>query len=99
MTADPEHPYRPVGWVRAGASSDWSRTGTLAGTSALVKKQANGYIWMFVTNTSSWKGSKFTRYIDRMYRTASSRVESWPSQDLYSAVDIKKGGPEGSPLS
>ena len=99
MTADPAHSYRPIGWVRAGASSDWSRTGTLAGTSAMVKKQANGYIWMFVTNTSSWKGSKFTRYIDRMYRTASSRVESWPFQDLYSAVDMKKGDPEGSPLT
>lgn len=84
MTADPEHPYHPIGWVRAGSRSDWSRTGTLAGTSAMVKKQANGYIWMFVTNTSSWKGSKFTRYIDRMYRTASSRMPDWPSEDLYS---------------
>ena len=85
MTADPEHPYHPIGWVRAGARTDWSRTGTLAGTSAMVKRQANGYIWMFVTNTSSWKGSKFTRYIDRMYRTASARVTDWPSIDLYSA--------------
>lgn len=84
MTCDPDDPYRPIGWVRAGARSDWSRTGTLAGTSALVKKQADGSIWMFATNTSSWKGSKFTRYIDRMYRTASSRVDSWPEQDLYS---------------
>lgn len=85
MTADPSDPYRPIGWVRAGNGADWSRTGTLAGTSALVKKQRNGYIWMFVTNTSSWKGSKFTRYIDRMYRTASSRVNDWPELDLYAA--------------
>lgn len=83
MTADPDAPYRPIGWVRAGAHSDWTRTGTLAGTSAMLKKQADGYIWMFVTNTSSWKGSKFTRYIDRMYRTASSRVTGWPERDLY----------------
>lgn len=76
---------RPIGWVRAGNNLDWSRTGTLAGTSALVKKQANGYIWMFVTNTSSWKGSRFTREIDRMYRNASSRMTGWPSQDLYTA--------------
>lgn len=83
MTADPSDPYRPIGWVRAGNGTDWSRTGTLAGTSALVKKQRNGYIWMFVTNTSSWKGSKFTRYIDRMYRTATSGVSGWPERDLY----------------
>ena len=83
MTADPNHPYRPIGWVRAGEHSDWSRTGTLAGTSALVKRQSNGYIWMFATNTSSWKGSRFTRDIDRMYRTASSRIAEWPARDLY----------------
>lgn len=83
MTADPDHPYRPIGWVRAGEHSDWSRTGTLAGTSALVKRQSNGYIWMFATNTSSWKGSRFTRDIDRMYRTASSRIAEWPARDLY----------------
>ena len=89
MTADPSSPYRPIGWVRAGKNTDWSRTGTLAGTSALVKKQKNGCIWMFVTNTSSWKGSKFTRYIDRMYRTASARISDWPTEDLYS---VRKNG-------
>ena len=88
MTADPDHPYRPIGWVRAGEHSDWSRTGTLAGTSALVKRQSNGYIWMFATNTSSWKGSRFTRDIDRMYRTASSRIAEWPARDLYTVRDV-----------
>lgn len=83
MTADR---VRPIGWVRAGAGKDWSRTGTLAGTSAMLTKQADGYIWMFVTNTSSWKGSRFTRYIDRMYRTASARIDSWPKEDLFSIL-------------
>lgn len=83
MTADRA---RPIGWVRAGAGKDWTRTGTLAGTSAMLTKQADGYIWMFVTNTSSWKGSRFTRYIDRMYRTASARIDSWPKEDLFSIL-------------
>ena len=83
MTADR---VRPIGWVRAGAGKDWTRTGTLAGTSAMLTKQADGYIWMFVTNTSSWKGSRFTRYIDRMYRTASARIDSWPKEDLFSIL-------------
>lgn len=84
MTADPDHD-RPIGWVRAGEDSDWSRTGTLAGTSALVKRQTDGSIWMFVTNTSSWKGSRFTRDIDRMYRAASSLVSDWSVPDLQPA--------------
>lgn len=82
MTSSSDH-TRSIGWARAGEDTDWSRTGTLAGTSALVKKQKNGYIWMFVTNTSSWKGSRFTREIESMYRNASARVSSWPARDLY----------------
>lgn len=78
--------HHPIGWMHAGEDRDWTRTGTLAGTSAVLKKQKNGYIWMFVTNTSSWKGSRFTGYIDRMYRTASSKIGSWPQKDLFSVT-------------
>ncbi len=76
---------RPIGWVRAENGSDWVRTGTLAGTSAVVKRQKNGYIWMFVTNTSSWKGSRFSRYIERMFKDASYGI-SWPDRDLMNMV-------------
>lgn len=71
----------PIGWSRAGAGSEWKRTGTLAGSSAIVKKQKDGTIWMFVTNTSSWKGNKFPRYIETMVRRASSGIE-FPDQNL-----------------
>lgn len=71
----------PIGWSRAGANSDWKRTGTLAGSSALIKKQKNGDIWMFVTNTSSWKGSKFPRYIETMYRRGTTGI-SMPERNL-----------------
>lgn len=85
MTESADSLSHPIGWMKAGEGKPWSRTGTLAGTSALVKKEQDGYIWMFVTNTSSWKGSKFTSYIDRMYHAASADVE-WPNMDLYSLV-------------
>lgn len=78
--------HHPIGWMHAGENRDWVRTGTLAGTSAVLKKQKNGYIWMFVTNTSSWKGSRFTGYIDRMYRTAAAKIDSWPEKDLFSVT-------------
>lgn len=71
----------PIGWSRAGKGSEWKRTGTLAGTSAIIKKQKDGSIWMFVTNTSSWKGSKFPRYIETMVRRASTNIE-FPDQNL-----------------
>lgn len=75
----------PVGWVRASSNSDWFRSGTLAGSSAVAKKQKNGYIWVFITNTSSWKGSKFPKYIDAMFRSASNGIE-WPERDLFEVL-------------
>ncbi len=71
----------PIGWSRAAAGSEWKRTGNLAGTSAIVKKQKDGTIWMFVTNTSSWKGAKFPRYIETMIRRGSTGIE-FPDQNL-----------------
>ncbi len=77
-----------IGWARASQGSDWVRTGTLAGSSALVKVLQNGYTWIFITNTSSWKGSRFTKYIEGMLKKASSGIE-WPQErDLF--VQIEK---------
>lgn len=72
----------PIGWSRAGVNSEWKRTGTLAGSSAIVKRQKDGTIWMFVTNTSSWKGNKFPGYIETMVRRGSTGIEFPESQNL-----------------
>jgi len=73
----------PIGWMHVSYNGDCSRTGTLSGTSALLKKQHNGYSWIFVTNTSSWKGSKFPSYINQMITQALSTVKQWPEKDLF----------------
>lgn len=73
----------PIGWAYGSLEGNWIRTGTLAGSSAIVKKQQDGTTWVFITNTSSWKGSRFPRYIESMFRTGSSRVKSWPEKDLF----------------
>lgn len=72
----------PIGWSKTN-SSYWSRTGSLSGTSAMIKYQADGYAWVFITNTSSWKGAKFPNYIDLMVRNAKNKVEEWPERDLF----------------
>lgn len=64
----------PIGWVRASAHSDLLRTGSLAGTSAVAKCQRDGVYWVFITNTSSWKGSRFTKYIESMMRNALKKI-------------------------
>lgn len=73
----------PLGWINTNQEGDWMRTGTLSGTSALMKRQSNGYSWVFITNTSSWKGSKFTHEINGMITRALTTVSQWPDRDLF----------------
>jgi len=67
----------PLGWV-SSFEGEWTRTGTLAGVSAMARRQPDGTVWMFITNTSNWQGAKFTKYISKMMRDAFSTVR-WPS--------------------
>lgn len=73
----------PIGWAKCYASGDWTRTGTLSGSSALIKYNSNGYSWVFITNTSSWKGSSFPKSIDGFFKGAIQRVSEWPQRDLF----------------
>lgn len=68
-----------IGWSNSGKNVSWSRTGSLAGTSAMIKVQNNGLSWVFITNTSCWKGSDFTRYIDSQMRNTLSRIAEFPA--------------------
>ncbi len=82
MTSNVDHGL-PIGWIETTKSGDWSRTGTLAGTSALMKRQKDGYSWVFLTNTSSWKGSRFPNYINRAVARAMATVKEWPERNLF----------------
>ena len=73
----------PIGWAKVNSSGDWSRTGTLSGTSALLKYQRDGTSWVLITNTSSWKGSRFPRQIDGLFKNALQKVSVWPDRDLF----------------
>lgn len=73
----------PIGWMRTTDHNVWSRSGSLAGSSAMLKRQSNGYTWVFITNTSSWSGSRFPNKIDAMIRTALNHVKDWPDRDLF----------------
>lgn len=73
----------PIGWIETNSKGEWMRTGTLAGTSALMKRQPDGYSWVFLTNTSSWKGSRFHHYINSAVDKAMATVSEWPHRDLF----------------
>lgn len=56
----PDHAYS-LGWNFTPANSHWERSGTLSGTSALVIHYNDGECWVFITNTSIWKGHVFSK--------------------------------------
>lgn len=56
----PNHQFS-LGWNFTPKSSPWIRTGSLVGTSALILHYPDGECWVFITNTSTWKGHEFSK--------------------------------------
>jgi CubicO group peptidase (beta-lactamase class C family) len=73
----------PIGWLRASKNGDWIRTGTLTGTSALMKKGSNGFSWVMLLNTSNKMRHDFTENMDSVMTEFVSKVEHWPDYDLF----------------
>lgn len=73
----------PLGWMKTDIRGNWERTGSMAGTSAMLKRQSDGFSWAFVTNTSSWTGPRFPGKIENMMAKALKNVEEWPNRNLF----------------
>lgn len=89
---------RPAGWSSI-TSREWQRTGSMSGTSAMIKvykvkrkgeNMATGtsdgydhYCWVFISNSSSWNGPKLARQMNRNITRAMERVKKWPNVNLF----------------
>lgn len=79
----PDEPLRTgLGWMYIN-DNDWVRTGTLAGTSALLVRRDDETSYMVVVNTSTWTGPRFTSEIKRTMERALKDVDTWPAHDLF----------------
>lgn len=79
----PAKPIRTgMGWMYIN-ENDWVRTGTLAGSSALVVRKDDETSYMVVVNTSTWTGPRFTSEIKRTMEEALENVSNWPAHDLF----------------
>lgn len=81
----PENPQMyALGWNDTNPKTGWVRTGTLTGTTAFVKYFPDGECWIFIANTSTWKGpglSKETaKLIDRCRKESSGLL---PKRNLF----------------
>jgi CubicO group peptidase (beta-lactamase class C family) len=87
LMTDPGYGYAPIGWKATLSDGTWWRTGSFAGTSAMIKHQNDGFTWVVLLNSSTWKSSKFPGEINRAMRKVFSSMEQWPDQDLF-ALDL-----------
>lgn len=73
----------PLGWKVVKKNGDWIRTGSMAGTSAIVKRQSNGFCWVIIINSSSWKGPRLPAYVNYMMGKIEKKNLNWPKNDLF----------------
>ncbi len=74
---------RPLGWMDTDVNGIWSRTGNFAGSSAMIYRRPDGFQWIFLSNTSSWKGHLLSSDIKRLMNRIVDRVGEWPDRDLF----------------
>ena len=73
---------KPAGWASSSAKF-WLRSGSMSGTSALIKAQKDGYSWVFISNSSSWNGPGLARQMNREITQALRKVKKWPETDYF----------------
>ena len=83
MTHVDEKGLDPLGWRSTNENGEWWRTGTLPGSSVLIKRQPNGISWVMITNTSNYKGPHLAIEMDRVMSAALRKMNKWPDYDLF----------------
>lgn len=77
-----------IGWAGTDGRGNWWRTGSLAGTSALVMRQKDGVSWVVLLNSSSYRGNNLASEINKEMKAAFNKLEQWPNHDLFYYFDI-----------
>ena len=83
MTHVDEKGLDPLGWRSTNENGEWWRTGTLPGSSALVKREPNGISWVMITNTSNYKGPHLAIEMDRIISGTLRKINKWPDYNLF----------------
>ena len=80
---------RPFGWTGTDKNGYWWRTGTLSGTSVLLKREKNGLSWVFIMNTTPKYGSRFPVQINKNMIQGLATITEWPVYDLFDHYELK----------
>jgi CubicO group peptidase (beta-lactamase class C family) len=76
------------GWARCSAKSNTLvRTGTMSGTCAYIEYNPKGYSFVLITNTSHYRGARFTQSAGNTIKEGIRRVKEFPENvDLFVAI-------------
>lgn len=77
----------PMGWISITQNNDWLRSGTLAGTHALVVRKNNGINYAMVVNTSTGLSHRFSEEMFKTIEESLPTIKHWPAFDIFS--DLK----------
>ncbi|HAF28474.1 MAG TPA: serine hydrolase [Bacteroidales bacterium] len=80
---------RPFGWTGTDNNGYWWRTGTLSGTSALLKREQNGLSWILIINTTPKYGARFPVQINKTMIKGLATIDNWPTYDLFDYYEPK----------
>lgn len=73
-----------LGWNDTAPEKGWTRTGTFSGTSALIKYFPDGECWIFVSNTSTWKGPGQAKYTNSLFEYCREHYgDALPQRDMF----------------
>ncbi len=92
MTRTPKVSRHLLGWRGTDGHGTWWRTGTLAGTAALVMRLKNGIDWVVIFNTTTKDRSKIHNEISRTMFSVLHSVRQWPGDDLFTYVGVENAG-------
>ena len=73
-----------LGWNDTNPRKGWVRTGTLAGTNAVIKYFPDGECWIWLSNTSTWKGPGHAKYTYALFDELRQKYSAQlPRQNLF----------------
>lgn len=73
-----------LGWNDSNPEKGWNRTGTLSGTNAVIHYYPDGECWIFLSNSSTWKGPGHARYTKELFDKCRDEFSCLlPEQNLF----------------
>ena len=76
-----------LGWNDTNPEEGWVRTGSFSGTNAMIKYFPDGECWIFISNTSTWKGPGAARYTSGLMKELRESFScKLPARDLFHSL-------------